>query len=101
MDALIRVLFLAACVFLFIIMTAACRRRVAHKQRPSFWFAVALAVSVAILTLPVLYGMDLFTSRFWSDDRMAVLAAIAFGLNAVISLIALAGIVLFYRKTEE
>ncbi len=54
-----------------------------------------------MLVIPVLYGMDLFTSSFWTDDRMSLLAVMAFGLSSIITLIPCVGMVMFYRKTEE
>jgi hypothetical protein len=82
----------------FVITRVICRRRAPQTRPPSFLLAIAGAFGAALVMMLILYGRDLFTRRFWHDERMIILVPMFFGVLMVVSLIPALLVVWYSRK---
>jgi hypothetical protein len=98
MDLLTLILILVGIAFVF--TKVACRRHAAQSCQPSFLLAIAGAFCAALIMVLVFFGLDLFTRRFWVENKvpMLILVPTLFGVFMLVSVIPALLVVWHYRK---
>jgi hypothetical protein len=89
-----------------VITTVACRWCVAKSRKLSLSLALLGAFFTVVIMVPMAYGTDLFTARFWSQSGTTgvsgiLLVPFASIVFMAIGLIPACGIVMFYRRKTQ
>src|SRR5690349_17006773 len=101
MQTLARIIALTAVVFTFVAFRWICWRLACEGRRLSWRLAPAMPLIVSFLMLVVFSGPDIFTRKFWHDDRDPILAVITFVACYVIAMIPCGVLVWFYREKAK